>query len=161
MVRAVFSKVVTMTQATQLRVIPDSETFSAVTKYLGQKKVEAVFSIRRDAKAPRYEKKALFDFSKVSEEELYLLAMYSAKVKLQAILRNLSSEVMLNSTTLAAINVKADLLDSDKVPTDPITAATKSIMKATGLDEAAAKAVLDQDKTKAAATKPQPKVKAA
>jgi hypothetical protein len=150
-----------MTQATQLRMIPDSETFSAVTKYLGQKKVEAVFSIRRDAKAPRHEKKALFDFGKVSEEELFLMAMYSAKVKLQAILRNLSSEVMLNSTTLAAIDVKADLLEADKAPSDPVTAATKSIMKATGLEEAAAKAVLDQAKTKAAATKPQPKVKAA
>jgi IS30 family transposase len=60
--------------------------------------VEAVFSIRRDAKAPRYEKRATFDFS------VYLLAMYSAKVKLQAILRNLSTEVMLRSETLSTID---------------------------------------------------------
>jgi hypothetical protein len=110
--------------------------------------VEAVFSIRRDAKAPRYEKRATFDFS------VYLLAMYSAKVKLQAILRNLSTEVMLRSETLSTIDVKADLLDADKAPSDPVTAAVKSIQKATGLDESAAKALLDQAKAKAEGQKP-------
>ena len=143
-----------MTTQDQLRVIPDSETFSASTKYLGQKKVSTVFSIRRDAKAPRYEKRALFDFSKVTEEELYLLAMYSAKVKLQAILRNLSPEIMVNSATLATIDVKADLLEADRAPADPVTAAVKSIQKATGLDETAAKALLDQAKAKAEGQKP-------
>jgi hypothetical protein len=138
-----------MTQSAQLRVIPDSETFSAQTKYLGNKKVEATFSLRRDAKSVRHEKKATFDFSKVTEEELYLLAMYAAKVKLQAILRNLSPEVMLNSATLAVIDVKADLLEADKAPADPVTAAVRSIMKATGVTEEAAKAILDQAKSKA------------
>ena len=65
-----------MTQANQLRVIPDSETFSASTKYLGQKRVEATFSIRRDKDAARYAKTATFDFTAVTEEELYLMAMY-------------------------------------------------------------------------------------
>ena len=146
-----------MTQpATQLRVIPDSETFSAVTKYLGNKKVEATFSLRRDAKSPRHEKRATFDFGKVSEEELYLLAMYASKVRLQAILRALSPEVMLNSQTLANIDVKADLLEADRGTSDPTTAAVRSIQKATGLDEVGAKALLDQAKTKASAQKPQP-----
>ena len=36
--------------------------------------------------------------------------MYSAKVKLQAILRDMSPEVMANSSILATIDVKADLL---------------------------------------------------
>jgi hypothetical protein len=131
-------------------VILDSETFSASTKYLGQKKVEAVFSLRRDKSAARYEKKALFDFGALNEEELYLLAMYAAKVKLQAILRNLSAEVMLNPQTLASIDVKRDLLEADnKAPADPVTAAVKSIQKATGLDETAAKLLLDQAKQKA------------
>ena len=144
-----------MTQANQLRVIPESETFSATTKYVGSKKVEAMFSLRRDAKSQRYEKKATFDFGKLSDEELYLLAMYAAKVKLQAILRNLSPDVMLNSATLAVIDVKADLLEADKAPSDPTTAAVRSIQKATGLDEGAAKALLDQAKVKANAAKPQ------
>jgi hypothetical protein len=145
-----------MTQVNQLRVIPDSETFSATTKYLGAKKVEATFSIRRDAKSQRYEKKCMFTFEHVTEEELYLLAMYACKVRLQALLRNLSVEVMTNAQTLASIDVKRDLLEVDRTPADPTTAAVKSIMKATGLDESAAKALLDQAKAKAAAQKPQP-----
>jgi hypothetical protein len=148
-----------MTQ--QLRVIPNSETFSAMTKYIAPKKVEAVFSIRRDAKSPRYEKKALFDFGGASEEQLCLLAMYGAKVKLQAILRALSPEVMLNSQTLAIVDVQKDLLDAEKASGDPVTAAVRSIHKATGLDEAAARAMLEQAKAKAAANKRPLKVKAA
>jgi len=58
-----------VTQANQLRVIGNSETFSATTRYINPKKVEAVFFLRRDAKSPRYEKKTLFDFSGVSEEQ--------------------------------------------------------------------------------------------
>ena len=119
-------------------------------------KVEAIFSLRRDAKSQRFEKKATFDFEHVNEEELYLLAMYACKVKLQALLRNLSPEVMANAQTLASIDVKRDLLEADKVAADPVTAAVRSIQKATGLDEAAAKALLDQAKSKAAAVKPQP-----
>ena len=120
---------------TTLRTIADSETFSATTKYLGQKKVEAIFSLRRDAKSQRFEKKATFDFEHVTEEELYLLAMYACKVKLQALLRNLSPEVMANAQTLASIDVKRDLLEADKATADPVTAAVRSIQKATGLDE--------------------------
>src|SRR6478672_6577163 len=109
-----------MTQANQLRVIPESETFSATTKYLGSKKVEAIFSLRRDAKSQRFEKKAAFNFEHVTEEELYLLAMYACKVKLQAILRNLSPEVMLNPQTLSTIDVRRDLLEADRAPSDPV-----------------------------------------
>jgi hypothetical protein len=92
--------------------------------------------------------------ARFTEEELYLLAMYSAKVKLQAILRNLSPEIMVNSATLATIDVKADLLEADRAPANPVTAAVKSIQKATGLDETAAKALLDQAKAKAEGQKP-------
>ena len=49
---------------------------------------------------------------------------------------------MLNSETLSKIDVKADLLEADKAPADPVTAAVRSIMKATNLDEVAAKALL-------------------
>ena len=149
-----------VTQANQLRVIGNGETFSSTTRYTGSWRVEAVFSIRRDAKSPRYEKKKLFDFSGVSEEQLHLLAMYGAKVKLQAILRALSPDVMLNAQTLSVVDVKRDLLDIEKPAADPTTAAIRSIQKATGLDESAARAMLEQAKTKAAASKQQPKAKA-
>ena len=161
MVRTVFKVIDKVTHANQLRVIGNSETFSATTRYTGPKKVEAVFSIRRDAKSPRYEKKTMFDFGGVSDEQLHLLAMYGAKVKLQAILRALSPVVMLNSQTLAVVDVQKDLLDVEKASGDPTTAAIRSIQKATGLDEAAARSMLEQAKTKAATNKAQPKTKTA
>ncbi len=77
-------------------------------------------SIRRDTKSPRYEKK-LFDFSGVSEEQLHLLARYGAKVKLQAILRASTPQVLLNAQTLSVVDVQKDLLDS----ADPTTAANR------------------------------------
>ena len=119
-----------------------------------------MFSIRRDTKSPRYEKKTLFDFSGVSEEQLHLLATYGAKVKLQAILRALSPEVMLNTQTLSVVDVQKDLLDVEKAAADPTTAAIRSILKATGLDAAAARAMLEQAKVKAAASKPKTKAAA-
>lgn len=132
-----------------------------MTKYINPKKVEPVFSIRRDAKSPRYEKKTMFDFGGVSDEQLHLLAMYGAKVKLQAILRALSPEVKLSAQTLSVVDVKKDLVDVEKAAADSTTTAIRCIQKATGLDEAAARAMLEQAKTKAAANKPQPKAKAA
>jgi hypothetical protein len=58
--------------------------------------VEATFALRRAEGQPRYEKDCVFDFSKVSEDQLYLLAMYGAKVKVQALMRSMSPEAMLN-----------------------------------------------------------------
>lgn len=146
-----------------LRAIPDSETFSASTKYLGNRKVEAVFAIRRDSKGPRYEKRALFDFSKVNEEQALLLAMYGAKVKVQAVLRALSPEVMLNPETLSTIDVLGDVIEGERSSSDPATAATKGLMKALGVSEEVARGILSDakatvEKTKVAAQKPQPKV---
>ena len=119
-----------------------------------------MFSIRRDAKSLGTRRRPCSTFGGVSDEQLPLLAMYGAKVKLQAILRALSPDVMLNSQTLAVVDVQKDLLDVEKASGDPTTAAIRSIQKATGLDEAAARAMLEQAKSKVAANKP-PKVKTA
>ena len=82
-------------------------------------------------------------------------------MKLQTILGALSPEVMLSAQTLSVVDVKKDLLDVENASGDPTTAAIRSIQKATGLDVAAARAMLEQAKTKAAANKSQPKAKAA
>jgi len=133
----------------QLKPIADDQTFSSKTVYEGSKKVRVVFGIRRDAKSARYEKEALLDYGKVSESELYVLASYGAKVRLQSILRNLSVEAMLNPETLSVIDVKHDLLESEKTPTDPTTSAIRSIQKALNVSEEVARATLDAAKKQA------------
>jgi hypothetical protein len=125
-----------------LRVIPEAENFSAKTLYKGKGIIEATFALRRGEGQPRYEKECIFDFSRVSEEQLYLLAMYGAKVKVQAVLRALSPEAMLNPKTLQRVDVLADVLESSRQPKDPIEAAVRSMMKALGITEEKARTML-------------------
>jgi hypothetical protein len=125
-----------------LRVIPDAENFSARTAYKGKGIVEATFALRRAEGQPRYEKDCVFDFSRVSEEQLYLLAMYGAKVKVQALMRSMSQEAMLNPKTLQRVDVMADVLEASRQPKDPIEAAVRSMTKALGISEDKARAML-------------------
>ena len=126
----------------KLRVIPEAENFSAKTTYKGKGIIEATFALRRGEGQPRYEKECVFDFSRVTEEQLYLLAMYGAKVKVQAVLRAMSPEVMLNPKTLQRVDVLADVLEASRQPKDPIEAAVRSMMKALGITEEKARAML-------------------
>jgi hypothetical protein len=126
----------------KLRIIPEAENFSAKTLYKGKGIIEATFALRRGEGQPRYEKESTFDFSRVSEEQLYLLAMYGAKVKVQAVLRAMSPEAMLNPKTLQRVDVLADVLEASRQPKDPIEAAVRSMMKALGITEEKARAML-------------------
>ena len=126
----------------KLRVIPDAENFSAKTVYKGKGIVEATFALRRGEGQPRYEKASVFDFGRVSEEQLYLLAMYGAKVKVQASLRAMSQEAMLDPKTLQRVDVLADVLEASRQPKDPIDAAVRSMTKALGITEEKARAML-------------------
>jgi hypothetical protein len=110
---------------TTLRLIPAGEQFSSVTEYLGNGKVNAVFAIRRHENGPRYAKKCLFDFSRVTEEQLHLLAMYGAKVRVQALLRGISEAEMLNPSTYATVDVSS----MPKAPRDSEAAAFSSLLK--------------------------------
>jgi hypothetical protein len=125
-----------------LRAIPDAENFGARTAYKGKGIVEATFALRRGEGQPRYEKDCVFDFSKVSEEQLHLLAMYGAKVKVQALLRAMSQDAMLNPKTLQRVDVLADVLEASRQPKDPIEAAVRSMTKALGITEEKARAML-------------------
>jgi hypothetical protein len=130
------------TNPPKLRTIPDAENFSAKTVYKGKGSVEATFALRRGEGQPRYEKECVFDFSRVSEEQLHLLAMYGAKVKVQALLRAMSPEAMLNPKTLQRVDVLADVLEASRQPKDPIDAAVRSLMKALGITEEKARAMV-------------------
>ena len=132
----------TETSHPKLRVIPDAENFSAKTAYKGKGIIEATFALRRGEGQPRYEKTAVFDFTRISEEQLYLLAMYGAKVKVQASLRAMSPEAMLNPKTLSTVDVLSDVLEASRQPKDPIDAAVRSMMKALGITEEKARAML-------------------
>jgi hypothetical protein len=123
--------------------------FSAKTEVIGKRQVRATFSIRRSADEAAYVKEAVFDFSNVSDEELLVMSMYQAKVRLQALLRAMPTEQMLNPSTLAQIDVKKDLVERAPRQTDPDSAAIRNLMKL-GVDEHTARGMVQEAKAKAA-----------
>lgn len=136
--------------AKQLRQIPEDESFSNKVEFLAGKKVRSTFSFRRNAESPRYEKQITFDFSGLDEQQLLELALKAVQIRAQAMLRNLDPAVMLNSDSLAEIDVLKDIVAAEKKTADPMTAAIKSMMKAVGCDEETARAMIEQAKEKAA-----------
>jgi hypothetical protein len=60
----------------------------------------------------------------------------------QAVIRAMSPEAMLNPKTLQRVDVLADVLDASRQPKDPIEAAVRSMMKALGITEEKARAML-------------------
>ena len=134
---------------TQLRRIPDGEAFSSKNEFLGGKKVRSTFSLRRTQDEPRYEKTIMFDFSELSEKELLELALYSVKVKAQAMLRALDPAAMLNTESLSTVDVLKDIVQAPSKTGDPISSAVRSMMKATGCDEETARQMLANAQEKA------------
>jgi hypothetical protein len=128
-----------------LRVIPEGENFSAVTRFLGDKKVTATYSFRPHAKGTRYEKTTLFDFSNVSEEQLYLLAMYGVKVTVQHILRNLSPAEMIAKKTMSTVDVLKGVIENSVQRGDPETVARRQLLKLSHAQRKALLAELSQD----------------
>ncbi|MGE5513715.1 MAG: hypothetical protein ACM31O_21005 [Bacteroidota bacterium] len=142
-----------------LRQIPAHEQFSPKNEFLGGRKVRATFSIRRSQDEPRYEKSIVFDFSGLSEEQLLELALYSVKVKAQAMLRALEPAKMLNPDSLSTIDVLKDIVEAPAKSGDPISAAVRSMMKAVGCDEATAREMVAVAQAKAEARRQEGKAK--
>ena len=142
-----------MAKITTIPMIEDGKAFSATNEYVGNKMVKAVFAIRRSESEPRFRKEMELDFSKVSDEQLIQLAMYGVKVKVQSLMRAMPVETMLHPDTLAKVDVLKDIIEAPSKVGDPLSQAVRSMMKATGLDEAGAKELLATAAAKADARK--------
>jgi len=125
--------------AKQLRQIPEDESFSNKVEFLAGKKVRSTFSFRRNAESPRYEKQITFDFSGLDEQQLLELALKAVQIRAQAMLRNLDPSVMLNSESLAEVDVLKDVVNVEKKAADPTSKAIRSLMQATGCTEEVAR----------------------
>ncbi len=143
-----------------LRQIGEEESFSSSVECLAGKKVKSTFSFRRNAESPRYAKEIVYDFSGLSEQQLLELAVKTVQIRAQAMLRALDPNVMLNSESLAEIDVLKDIVNVEKKAADPMTAAVRSMMKAVGCDEATARSMIEQAREKAS-RKPERAKKAA
>jgi hypothetical protein len=104
-------------------------TFSSKTEVVDHNIVKCTYAIRKNEKATRYVKNSTFDFSGVSREQLLLLAMYGVKVKTQSLLRDMSDPAFLNSATLRDVDVLRDVINAQRAPADPATAAKRALSK--------------------------------
>jgi len=139
--------------AKTLKQIGEDESFSNSVEFLSGKKVKSTFSFRRSAQEARYAKEIVFDFSKLSEQQLLELALKAVQIKAQAMLRALDPAVMLDATVLTEIDVLKDVVSAEKKGADPVGQAIKSLMKATGCTEEVARDMMNAAKQRADARK--------
>jgi len=120
----------------QLRELKAGENFSARTTYEGNGIVSTVFSFRPYENGPRYEKCCIFDYNSVTEEQLYLLATSSVRIRVQHLLRQLPREEMLNSETLSKVDVLKDVVATGpRGQPDTVESLTRRLARKLGISE--------------------------
>lgn len=91
------------------------------------------FKLNKDSKE-RYQKTTTFDFSEVTNEELYDLATATVRIIVQRNLRSLGQGA-LDPSAYATVNVKRDIIDAQprRENIDPTTKAVRALMSATNM----------------------------
>lgn len=140
----------------QLREIGENEEFSPKVDHLAKRTLKCVFSFRKNAQSPRYEKAVTFSFADCTEQEILELALATVRIKVQGMIRQLPPEQMLSADALSEINVKRDMLDAPSKSADPLSSAVKSMMKL-GLSEEDARAAVEAARVKASSPQKQAK----
>lgn len=113
--------------------------------YLGGKKVRSRFKWRPSSNGPEFTKESTFDFSGCTEEQVLFLAMYGAKVKVQAILRNLANanpSGKVDPRLYDNVNVLQDIVNAVSAKADPVASAIAALRRA-GADETLIKQTAD------------------
>lgn len=145
-----------MAQVKQLKQIGENEEFSPKIEHLGKRTVRCVFSFRKNAQSPRYEKAVTFSFVDCTEQEIMELALATVRIKAQGMIRQLPPDQMLSVDALGEINVKRDMLEAPSKTSDPLSSAVRSMMKL-GLSEEDARAAVETARVKASSPQKQAK----
>ena len=102
--------------------------------YLGAKKVRARYKVRAYGDGPQYTTETVFDYSGVTEEQLYFLANASVVIKAQARLRDqLAANPKFDPTSFKTVDVLKDIVTANATK-DPVAAAVLAARKA-GADD--------------------------
>jgi hypothetical protein len=110
------------------------------------KKVTCSYFVRKSDGAPRHTLHTVFDFSKVTEAELYGLAMYAVKVKAQALWRSKEHDPLKPNAGFDKMDVKDQIIDQARAPRDPAQAARRALDKMTPEQRAILLAELSKQK---------------
>jgi hypothetical protein len=89
---------------------------------VSKRKVEATYKWRPFENGPVASKTSVFDFTNCTEEQIMLLAMYGAKVKIQAALRDLANadpNRQIPTDTFKTVDVLNDVINTSRKAVDP------------------------------------------
>lgn len=107
--------------------------------------VKADYTFRLDGKSKdRYPITTEFDFSNCSRQELLELATASVRITTQAKLRAMGDGA-LNPNVYQKVDVKSDILDTTRREVDPIQSAIRALVRATGMTEEKARAMVEKE----------------
>jgi hypothetical protein len=117
------------TDATE--VMNDVSNGRSQTIDLQSKRVTSTYFVRKSEGGVRHTLNTVFDFTNVSEAELYSLAMYAVKVKAQALWRSKDMDPLDPNRGFEKMDVKSQIVDQARAPKDPGVAARKALEKLT------------------------------
>jgi len=106
------------------------------------KKVNATFTFAASKGATEYPVESVFDFSSCTQAEILILAASSVRITIQAKLRALGDKA-LDPTTYAIVDVKSEVVETQRTQVDETVKTIRQLAKATGMTEAAARAHLN------------------
>ncbi len=121
------------------------EPASTSIDVIGDKVVKATYTFRLDGKTKdRYSITTVFDYSNCTDAEILELATASVRITTQAKLRAMGDGA-LNHGVYEKVDVKSDILDTTKREIDPIQSAIRALVRATGMDEARARVMVEKE----------------
>lgn len=119
------------------------ETAKREMEVLDNSRVRSAYTFRKDENSKdRYPITTVFDFSNCSQAEILELATASVRITLQAKLRAMGDGA-LNPDVYAKVDVKSDILDTTRSQVDPMTSAIRALIRATGMPETEARALVE------------------
>ena len=113
--------------------IPEGEAAKREFTFPATGKVGAKFSFKLNDKATeRYQVESTFDFTGCTQEEILELAASSVRITIQGKLRAMG-ESALDPNAMRVVDVKRDVVETQRSVVDDTVKAIRALMKATGM----------------------------
>lgn len=110
------------------------------------KTATATFSLKfAKGDADRYQYETKFDLSGLTYAELAELALRSVVIDVQARLRAMGKDAARKRGVMATVNVKTDIVDAQRATGDDTTRLIRNLMRVLGVDEAAARKIVESN----------------
>jgi hypothetical protein len=130
----------------QLTILGEDEKATREMRVIDDRHVDATFTVRASEKSKqRYVIATRFDFSQCTQAEILQLAVAQCRIAAQARFRAMGEPERLEHDTWQKINVKSDIIDTQRLVVDGLTRSIRSLARETGLSEPEVRAMVERD----------------